>query len=182
VAEHKKQLSAPKWFGRADEFMIAAGKLQDNLSPAIPIVVCRAFAAEAYLKCLLTVRQKHFPPDHDLKRLFTLLPLADKQYIEESWNRRTLAKMPKPGAPGAPVGLVIPKTLQQALKQARHAFKEWRYTDTGVLHWFVGSFPDDTRRAILTAHPEWEADPPDSFGKFGKRPQIPQSEKPNNAT
>lgn len=161
----KKQLTVAQWFGRGDEFWASARILEKADSQlASPNVVLRAFATEAYLKCLLTLRKKHFPPDHDLKRLFDLLPLDDKNLIEEEWNKYTFPNLSK-AASTAPTGITVANSLRQALKLSSSAFKDFRYRASGNKYWYLGSFPMQVRHRVFTIHPDWENSPPDIFGK-----------------
>ena len=171
AAPKRKQLTAAEWFGRVDEFWAASAHLGKNVPHlTTPNVVSGAFAMEAYLKCLLTLRKKAFPPDHNLHRLFKLLPIEDRNAIEKVWNEDALPKIlqAQKTAPKAFAGH-MPKTLNQALKRAREAFKEWRYMTTGGVRYFtVGRFGMHVRDVILQIHPEWRADPPDIFGRQSK--------------
>jgi hypothetical protein len=161
--------TAAQWFGRADEFWAAADLIgaRGVKSPVIPNVVCRSFASEAYLKCLLTIRQKHFPPEHDLELLFRRLPDDDKKAIEEAWNVKCLPTLQK-AARNAPQKLkdagLIPNTLNQALKMAANAFKDWRYNPRGMMAFMLNTFPLHVRDVIIATQPDWRDDPPDAHG------------------
>jgi hypothetical protein len=115
---------------------------------------------------LLTIRQKQFPPDHDLHLLFGLLPRSDKEEIETVWNDKNLASLQQSviNAPPSFDRAMLPTTLNQALKIAANAFKEWRYRVKGHLSFMLMSFPTDVRDAIIRIHPDWRDDPPDAGG------------------
>jgi hypothetical protein len=180
MADKKRRPNAREWFGRADEFWLAATMfgLKGEHGPIIPNVVCRAFASEAYLKCLLTIRQKHFPPEHDLHLLFGLLPLLDKQAIEAPWNVHCLPilRQAKANVPPSINADLIPNTLTQALKAAANAFKDWRYQVEGPQPFMLNTFAIHVRDVIIDAHPDWRDDPPDAHGRQSKD-RVQSSEK-----
>jgi hypothetical protein len=161
----RRKMVADEWFLRADQFWIAAewlARQEDVASERLifPNITCRAFASEAYLKCLLTLRGKHFAPDHDLRYLFKLLPLDDKDAIEQSWNEGSLPAV-LARAPDHPSGVETPRTLSQALKRSALAFKDFRYrSPSGRGHWFLGNQPLDVRNHVLALVPEWKTKPP----------------------
>lgn len=133
-----------------------------------PSELHRAFAAEAYLKSLLTLRKKHFPQDHNLWRLFGLLPLEDKRQIEESWNAETLPNVLQ-AAKNPPPDIVPPTTMMQCLKKSAEAFKEWRYNTKETRYWWLGSFPNNVRNCILDLRPEWRTSSP---GPLSEQPKA----------
>ena len=168
----KGQLNAGEWFFRAREFLMAGNLLSDvrfyngnsfGLSP----VVCFAFSCECLLKCLLTLRQKNFPRDHNLRDLFRLLPSDDRQVIEQQWNQTTLVNL-KSGKPMPFMPEQI-TSINQALKRSGDAFKEWRYRpNSWFSSWCVFSFPNHVMDLIYTIKPEWVHAPPDLFGDSRK--------------
>lgn len=162
-------MTPEQWFAAADQFMESAHliKLHEKDSGVvlvIPQVTALSFASEAYLKCLLTIRERHFPPDHDLHMLFGRLPPEDKEAIEAVWNAGTLpnvinaAKSPPPD-----LDRPIPTTLNQCLKASANAFKEWRYRTRHTMFWFLGNFPVNVRDRILRTRPGWASRPPNPF-------------------
>jgi len=163
--KEQKQLSAEQWFGRADDFW-ATSRYLEREKPAgiMPVMVCKAFATEAYLKALLTLRGTPVPQTHNLHRLFEMLPAADKCQIEEGWNQNTLPGLLK-AQKTAPDFADVPSNLAEALKQAALAFLDWRYLAEGTLYWFVGGFPMQVREVIFEAKPDWRDNPPDEHGK-----------------
>jgi len=179
-----RPLTAAAWLGRADQFWMAAQALiQSPMGLAtfpIPAVTCQAFATEAYLKGLLTLRGAPFPNDHNLLELFKRLPIADRESIEARWNIECLPNALKSKA-NAPAGFNIPTSLRGALKQSKNAFVLWRYFSEDLnegIYFGVDLFPVFVRELILQAHPEWRTNPPDGWGKQRQRPS---SENPNNS-
>lgn len=165
MADDEKQLSAEQWFGRADAFWSASRYLgRDKPAGPMPVVICMAFATEAYLKSLLTIRRTSVPRTHNLHRLFELLPDADRAEIEGRWNKRSLPAVQK-ALETAPDKFDDPAGLMLALKEAALAFMDWRYLVDGKSYWFLGGFPMEVREFIFELHPEWEANLPDEYGK-----------------
>lgn len=168
----KRRMGAGEWFGMADQFSAAAHIIVQHSNSAgkhfiFPQVACRAFAAEAYLKCLLTLRSKHFPPDHNLRTLFRILPAEDRAIIEEWWNAETLPNVLRAGQ--NPTTFPVPSTFEQCLKRSAEAFKEWRYNTKETRYWWLGGFPNNVRRRILDMKPDWVISPP------GPLPDNPKS-------
>lgn len=170
-------MTAEDWIARADQFWSAGALLakQEYLGEQLffPNVVCRAFAAEAYLKCLLALRGKSFPGDHNLRNLFRLLPPDDRAVIEDWWTAESL-----PGvlsrASFHPPGVTSPSSFKQALKRSALAFKEFRYVLGDTFHWSLAAFPEHVRRRILQVKPEWEACPPDAASTGLSTTQVPK--------
>lgn len=157
-------MTPDEWFVRADQFWSAGAILarEEHLNDeelGFPNVTCRAFAAEAYLKCLLELRGRSFPADHDLRRLFRHLPSEDQAKIEQTWTENSL-----PGVVSRarfnPKGTVKTSTFSQALKQSALAFKHFRYVQARANYWVLAGFPSDVRNCILNLRPEWRNNPP----------------------
>lgn len=164
----KRRLTAAEWFGRADQFLAAANYLEtERKHLMIPNVVLRAFASEAYLKCLLTFRQKQFPPTHDLHLLFSRLPSEDRGQIEKEWNAAMLPMLQHVST-HTTAEFTVGTTLIQVLKQCAEAFKEWRYEVEQPRYWTLGGFARHVRGRITQLNPDWADDPPDIFGKQSK--------------
>lgn len=152
------RMSPGEWFFRGDDFQIS-GQILEEQGAALSAPVCLAFAAECYLKCLLTLRGKPFPNDHDLYNLFKRLPLPDKQWIESEWSKYNLAHLVAI-KDSAPDGLQLPTTLLQTLQFSGMTFKNFRYIERGRGGWLLGTFSPCVRELILVTRPDWEDHPP----------------------
>lgn len=170
----KRRMTPGEWFGMADQFTLTAQLVVEHANRtgyhlAFPQVACRAFSAEAYLKCLLTLREKQFPPAHNLRTLFRLLPSDDRHEIEARWNAETLPHVLRAATQNPPQDFVIPTTFQQCLKRSAGAFTEWRYNTKETRYWWLGAFPTIVRERIIEIKPAWRDSPP------GPLPAEPQA-------
>jgi hypothetical protein len=150
----RRDLTVEDWLLLGDQFIEGARRL-DRSTPNIqvmhPAVVCRAFASEAYLKCLLTVLQTPFEGDHDLKRLYKLLPDDEKKAIKAGFDARMVQRLRDFKAPA---GFNVPKSLMGALRQSGEAFVSWRYMKNDYDAWYLGDFPVHVRDRIVLYRPD----------------------------
>lgn len=160
-------MTAREWIATADQFWLSSHKFDPPEEFVAPFVVCRSFATEAYLKCLLLLRGKQYPNDHDLMRLFKILPHDDRVEIEASWNQSSRPTVLR-AAQTAPAHLNMPTTLTQALKRSRNAFKEWRYKTGDITYWYLGFFAIDVRAKIVELRPDWS----DPVPAYEPHPQL----------
>lgn len=159
-----RRMTPGEWFGIADQFSWTGHLIVSHANTtghhlAFPQVVCRAFAAEAYLKCLLALHNKAFPNDHNLRKLFARLPEEDQVAIKEAWSMKTLPNVLRAGE-RPPPDVTVPRTFEQCLKKSAEAFTEWRYNVRSTRYWWLGSFPDDVRNRVLVIRPRWRTTPP----------------------
>lgn len=170
----KKPLKAAQWFGIADQFIRGAQTLggyheqTGDGSQVLPDLTCRAFATEAYLKCLLTIRRRAFPNIHDLKQLFELLLPADQKYIRSEWDEHSLPIILGAANAGFPRNVPVVRDFHGALLHSKDAFVEWRYETNLGATWYLLHFPFFVRERVLQSKPKWVSSPPDFFGKFPK--------------
>jgi hypothetical protein len=173
-----KPLKASQWFGIADQFIRGASMLAEYIELSgsgavlLPDLTSRAFATEAYLKCLLTIRRRKCPNVHNLEMLFGLLPPADQKYNKAKWDVHSLPTLVAAADdPTKPKGFPVVRDLEGALHVSKDAFIEWRYETSLGAVWYLLHFPFFVRERILESKPKWEKSPPDFLGKFPK-PQL----------
>jgi hypothetical protein len=97
-----------------------------------------AFSLELYLKALLLQLGEAYPHQHDLSKLYAMLPTKVKQSIERNYNEYlksvpagvhasiTVAKGPK-APPKWPDYSEESKDLASVLYRSRDIFRSWRY-------------------------------------------------------
>lgn len=162
-----KPMTEGQWFARGEQFLIASNALSKCPEGSthwvdLPLVGCRAFATECYLKCLLTMDQIKFPYTHNLRDLFYLLPVGRRQKLGKEWASWVKGRLPKTSQ-DAPVGWKSPRTLGIALQQSARAFEQFRYQSTDVGGWSLMIFPWMVRDTIIEERPHWDDYEPNSL-------------------
>jgi hypothetical protein len=121
-----------------------------------PQYVNAAYAAEAYLKCLIALRFNRLQKGHHLKVLFDELPPKDQSELITRHAQLCVAN-PKKQEGWAHTGR-LPQFLPFVLQEANNAFVDLRYTFEGVSIAGIGELMDvdnALRQHILAEHPEW---------------------------
>ena len=158
-------LSGKDWFERADHFHYTSLFLLQQPAPmygiyGYPHIVMKAFAAEAFLKSLLTIEGKGVPHIHDLLKLFDKLSQESRREIQRRWDTGSASQLRNMRAQVTP-GLRVPKNMRDALDQSSNAFLDWRYHPKGSkIAFTVMSFPHYVRCRILELEPSWAHTPP----------------------
>jgi hypothetical protein len=94
-------------------------------APAIPAVVCGAFALELQLKCLFAMETGKAPPrSHNLRRLFELTTDSSQKAIRETYSN-LLREDAWWAEQFARVG--VSTDFDDVLDSCKDAFAEWRY-------------------------------------------------------
>ena len=161
-AKTKKRLTADEWFERAEQFEFAATALLEEERPGkpfallgIPHVVCRAFAVEAYLKCLIESDNRAAPWAHNLASLFDQLSSADQKALSAAWKQEYAPRMrawnkQKVKPKGMGIGRMA-VSLRGALQQCGDAFLLFRYgPEKGTAPFMLMNFPLSIRDYIIT--------------------------------
>ncbi len=160
----KRQPSAQEWFEKGDQFYFTALHLMSpdkkDLQPifAIPHITLKAFASEAYFKCLIALECAGFPPrKHDLEKLFDGLHPASRKRIRELWTAECAPKLRVLASqPGKPPDIKVLTSLRGVLRQSAEAFIEFRYRAQGDTAAFtIMSLPLLVRQRILEVRPDF---------------------------
>ncbi len=152
--------TAKTWFERADHFHYTALHLVQQPQElgeifAYPHIVLKAFAAEAYLKSLISLEGNTPPAVHNLLALFDKLSLNSTKSIRARWDKSSRPKMLKLKKLN-PEGLKVPTSLRAALAQSGDAFLDWRYHEKGGrIAFSIMAFPLFVRARILDLEPSW---------------------------
>jgi hypothetical protein len=121
---------------------------------APPTMVLSAFAAELYLKCILTIENNQAPAQiHLLHVLYRRLSNKAKRRVEELWDadcRPKLTPLTK--------SLGLPNDLPNALFICSAAFEKLRYAYESTFNevtYYIGDFPWILARYIGEIKPDW---------------------------
>jgi len=117
-----------------------------------------AFAAELYLKCLLSIECKPVPKSHDLQRLYLELSPESraklrKRHDELAKDNATLSEFRK--------RFGIKTDLESLLEDGKDVFTQFRYLFGGIrgrtkgLGFLLELFGQVLRNRILDLRPEW---------------------------
>lgn len=115
-----------------------------TVTPALPSVVCIAFAAELYLKSMIVERTGKMPESHRLDRLYNSLTTEQQKRV-----RRHYAQY-------AEVGKL---KLKEHIGELANAFVDWRYAFEGsknVRIDYLFALARASFTAITEDHPDWE--------------------------
>jgi hypothetical protein len=172
-----KPLDATTWFERADRFYWSCCALMEGRMHLVDIVgfphiVLRAFAAEAYLKCLITLQGNAPTEEHNLLRLFDQLKIDTKKDLTKRWvtecepNLRKLKKQK--------VTIVnFDTSLRGVLNQSGDAFLNFRYIQPRAEARFsILRFPMFVRAEILNLEPSLAPQPPSPLAQLNGESAI----------
>lgn len=174
-----KEQDARTWFHRADCFHYTSLFLGQTMTQApqmqfvysYPHITLKAFAAEAYLKCLLMLEGKTAPQTHHLLSLFHKLEPESQKTIKRWWDKESKPSLKKLKKQGPTPGLKVPLTLREALDQSATAFVDWRYAGEGSeIAFTIMAFPLFVRRRILENEPSWAHHPPHPLAYLNSEP------------
>ena len=163
----KKRLAPDVWFEHGDKFEIAVhalvgGKNNSRIGPlGLPTVTLRAFAVEAYLKCLIELTGRAAPWKHNFLDLFRELNVKDRQALRAAWRTEYAPKIRawNKMKPDAMLGK-LPIGLDRALEACGDAFMLFRYgPEEGVAPFTLMNFPLSIRRHILRLRPDFRPRP-----------------------
>jgi hypothetical protein len=158
-------LDAQTWFTRANQFefvalTLGAPPFNKQVPYAMAHIVLRAFSAELFLKCALTLEGKQPKRIHNLSTLFKALSPKARSAIRKRWNvhsRHKLLKLRE--MKDRPAGKVH-ISLDAVLRECADAFVEWRYLPAEAnMKFSLMNFPLCVREHILTVRPEWRPNP-----------------------
>ncbi|MCJ8053919.1 hypothetical protein GB928_018845 [Shinella curvata] len=126
-----------------------------------PEVVTSAFALELMLKCILKIEDRKIPREHEFDSLFSRLSDEAKRILQKKWDDSYDIEGAR--ALAAVTGQTSSLTLYDALKNSRHAFKQWRYLfeTGGVARFDLSVLLKAANDYILERKPEWANDFPD---------------------
>lgn len=176
-----KPLDAQTWFERADRYYWSCCALMERRHHlyeiiGFPHVVLRAFAAEAYLKCLITLQGKDPIQVHNLLTLFDELELGTKKALAKRWVKEcepSLKKLKK----SKKTVINFDTSLRGVLNQSGDAFIDFRYVlKGGVARFSIMRFPMFVRDEILTIKPEFMPRPPDLLAQLNEDSCIAKPE------
>lgn len=161
-----KSLDAKTWFDRADGFYLAYNTLQSRgqfqqILEVLggPATVVRAFATEAYLKCLIVLQGTVPVQTHNLLTLFDQLDQATKKELNRRWVNDCEPRVREANA--ANPDFTFSTSLRGALTQSSEAFREFRYAPLGrELRFGLLAFPIYVRELIREREPSWVHDSP----------------------
>lgn len=142
-------------FRHAEAFVHAAGIVSEHavtrayLVP--PVIVCRAFAFELFLKCLIELEGGNYPKKHTLRLLFNLLSSTSQVDIKS----RSIVCCAQWGSVRAPE-----PNPDKALDMSSEAFERFRYwfepDYMGQSSWLADSLLRGIRDRLVMLKPDWE--------------------------
>ena len=177
-----KPLPAKTWFERADNFYWACAALMDGRMHlyeilGFPHIVLRAFAAEAYLKCLIALQGGTHEDTHNLLDLFDKLDLAAKKALNKRWVNEcepTLKRLKKTRK----TVIKFDTSLRGVLNQSADAFIDFRYIQPGEEARFsIMRFPMFVRGLILEREPSWEPKQPNPLAQLNPESSLAKPKK-----
>lgn len=124
-------------------------------APAIPSVVCGAFALELQLKCLVAIETGREPPrGHDLREIFALTSDSSQESIQQTYSR-LLDEAPDLTGQYKDAGISL--DFDDVLDDCKDAFIEWRYHHEFEKRksWMASPILKAVRDEILKLRPNW---------------------------
>lgn len=124
-------------------------------SPAIPSIVCGAFALELLLKCLIALETNAEPPkSHNLRRLFDLTSVSSQAAIRKTYSQ-LLQDTPEWIAQYSEAGISV--DFDNVLNACKDAFVEWRYhyENEKAKSWLASPIMKSVRDEILKHRSDW---------------------------
>ena len=131
--------------------------IRDALGP--PEMVCEAFSAELYLKCLHAIAGNIPPPkSHDLFQLFSGLSSSTRSQIKQFYERSSATD--KGALKKAQIlGLSRNPTMEENIKEAAQAFEHSRYPwedDYRFQNFDLTNFRNSLQQTILKKRPTFQ--------------------------
>lgn len=95
----------------------------------IPAIVCSAFAAELFMKCLVLVERGAAPRGHQLRTLFSRLAPASRAAVSKRFDELIVAN---PTAQAMKAQFPdVPLAIDDVLDTVDRVFEQWRYAYEG---------------------------------------------------
>ncbi len=168
-----KSLDAGTWFDRADKYYWSCCALIEGRQHlyeivGFPHIVLRAFAAEAYLKCLITLEGGKPEKIHNLLKLFDQLQLATKKALNKRWEKECEPDLKRLKKARVTV-IKFDTSLRGVLNQSGDAFIDFRYVENGgEARFSILRFPIFVRQEILARRPEFEPKRPNLLAQLSE--------------
>ncbi len=123
-------------------------------------IICKAFALELYLKCLIRIEGNSYGREHDLKKLFHLITKPRRSEIISRWQVNADTLREEIHSLYSRTGRHLPNVdFNFVLTTSKDAFTLFRYIFEGIepdKAWLADSIMETIRDTILSMHPDWE--------------------------